>query len=102
MDAELTRPPETLDFEAFKAAALAAGYNEVLRREWLPDQVVPEHTHPFAVQARVARGEFWLQCEGQTRHLSAGAGFELALGVPHSERYGPVGATLWVARRHAA
>ena len=95
-------PTNAPDFESFKAQALAAGYTEVLPREWLPDQVVPEHSHPFAVQARVARGEFWLHCEGQTRHLSAGEGFELALGVPHSERYGPQGATFWVARRHPA
>jgi hypothetical protein len=34
-----------------------------------------------------------------TRHIGVGEGFELAPLVPHSERYGPQGATYWVARQ---
>lgn len=34
-----------------------------------------------------------------TRHLHAGDTFMLARDVPHTERYGPDGATYWVARR---
>jgi quercetin dioxygenase-like cupin family protein len=45
------------DFETFKASALAEGFNEVLVREWAPQQVVDLHTHPFAVSGQVARGE---------------------------------------------
>ena len=33
------------------------------------------------------------------RHLQPGDRFELAAEVPHTERYGPAGATYWVARR---
>lgn len=88
-------------FEAFQAAALAQGFDEVLVREWLPDQVVGTHSHPFAVQARVVRGELWLRCGDVTSHIPAGGGFELARDLPHDERYGPEGATFWVARRHA-
>lgn len=84
----------------FEAEARAAGYDEVLAREWAPGQVVGRHTHAFAVRAVVARGEFWLTEGGQTRHLGTGASFELARDVPHAERYGPEGATVWVARRH--
>ena len=87
-------------FEAFETAALAQGFDEVLVREWAPGQVVGSHTHPFAVQARVVRGEFWLRCGEDTRHIAAGGGFELSSQVPHEERYGPEGATFWVARRH--
>jgi hypothetical protein len=44
----------------------------------------------------------WLSCEGHTRHLLPGDRFKLQRDVPHAERYGPQGATYWVARRTAA
>ena len=89
-------------FAEFEAQSLAAGYEQVLQRDWAPDTVVDTHTHPFAVKALMVSGDLWLECEGQTRQLRAGDGFELANGVPHAERYGPHGATFWAARRHAA
>jgi quercetin dioxygenase-like cupin family protein len=52
------------------------------------------------VDALVTQGEFWLSCEGHTRHLKPGDTFQLARGVPHDERYGPQGAVFWAARRH--
>ena len=97
---ENTMPADT--FESFQTAALAQGFDEVVVREWLPEQVVGTHAHPFSVQARVVRGEFWLHCGDATSHIPAGGGFELARDIPHDERYGPEGATFWVARRHAA
>ena len=72
------------DFEAFKAAALADGFDDVLVREWAPAQVV--------------RGEVWLTVADTTRHLQAGDAFTLEKSVPHTERYGAQGATFWVAR----
>ena len=89
-------------FEDFKTQAQAAGYDEVLVREWAPGQVLDTHSHPFEVQARVVRGELWLTCGNEAKHITAGGGFELAREVPHAERYGPEGATFWVARRHGA
>jgi len=91
----------TLTYAAFEAAARAEGFDEVLVREWEPALVLETHRHPFAVKAHVARGEFWLTEGEQVRHLSAGEAFELARDVPHAERYGADGATVWVARRHA-
>ncbi|GAP35203.1 cupin domain-containing protein [Piscinibacter sakaiensis] len=85
---------------AFEAEARAAAYDDVLERRWAPHASVPTHSHPFDVHARVAQGEFWLTCEGRTRHLSAGDTFQLAAEVPHEERYGPDGAVIWAARRH--
>jgi mannose-6-phosphate isomerase-like protein (cupin superfamily) len=41
----------------------------------------------------VAEDEMWLTCGGQTRHLRPGDTFHIACGTPHSERYGPQGAT---------
>ncbi len=89
--------PQTT-FAEFESSARARGFDEVLVREWQPNQVVGQHTHPFGVDAQVVRGEFWLTCSGTTRHVRAGEGFELDREVPHEERYGAEGATVWVAR----
>lgn len=86
-------------FAEFEARARADGFDDVLERRWAAGSVVDTHTHPFAVQAIVAEGEMWLTCDGTTRHLRAGDRFELARDVPHAERYGTDGTTLWVARR---
>lgn len=92
----MTQP---LDVSAFDAEALAQGYEQVLDRVWAPLTVVETHTHPFAAKAVVTQGEMWLTVGDETRHLRPGDGFELAREVPHSERYGPAGATYRVARR---
>lgn len=89
-------------FEDFQATMLAAGYDEVLVRPWAPDTVVPHHTHPFDANALVVQGEMWLSVQGGApRHLVAGDRFHLLAQVPHEEKYGPEGATYWVARRSA-
>jgi len=90
-----------LSFEAFKQQSLAAGFDEVLERQWPAHTVLDTHTHPFSVQALVTQGEMWLGCEGRTQHLTEGSTFALALGLPHTERYGPDGATYWVARKNS-
>ncbi len=87
-------------FAEFESSARAAGFDEVLERQWAPDTVIATHTHDFDVQAQVTQGEMWLHCEGRTRHLRAGDTFTLARHVPHDERYGAHGATYWVARRN--
>lgn len=88
-------------FESFSAQAQARGFDAVLLREWAPDTDTGRHTHPFAVQVQVARGEFALEVGETTRLLRAGDTFALDAEVPHVERYGADGATFWVARRHA-
>ena len=87
-------------FSDFEAAARALGYDEVLERVWAPLTVIDTHVHPFAVKALVVEGEVWLTCGETTQHLPAGSSFELEREAPHAERYGPAGATFWVARRH--
>ena len=87
-------------FEDFEAEARAAGFDEALVREWAPETVLDTHTHAFDADAAVIQGEMWLTCEGNTRHLVPGDTFALAREVPHAERYGPLGATYWVARRN--
>ncbi len=88
-------------YQTFEAESLAAGFDEVLVRDWAPGLVIDTHTHPFAVSARVVAGEVALVAGGATAHLRAGDRFELEHGAPHAERYGPEGATFWVARKHA-
>ena len=89
-------------FAQFETEARTQGFDEVLERLWMPDQVVGTHAHPYAVSALVAAGEMWLGCEGRIRHLQAGDRFKLEPGTPHDERYGPQGATFWAARRNPA
>lgn len=91
--------PPLPSFAAFEQASRAAGFDEVLERNWKPDTVIDTHTHGFAVDALVVAGEMWLDVGGDTRHLHAGDRFTLEREVPHAERYGPQGATFWVARR---
>jgi hypothetical protein len=43
----------------FQAARLAGGFDEVTERVWPGNEVVPVHSHPFAVHARVTAGERW-------------------------------------------
>ena len=88
------------DFDSFSRQARADGFDEVLERSWAPLTVLETHTHPFAVQALVTQGQMWLTINGQTQALQRGDRFELARDVPHEERYGPQGATYWVARRN--
>ena len=87
-------------FDEFRQKALAAGFDEVIEREWAPDTVLDTHTHAFGVHAIVTRGEMWLSMNGHTQQLLPGSVFELAPHVPHDERYGPEGAAYWVARKY--
>jgi len=88
-------------FTEFEAEARAAGFDEVLTREWPAHQVLDAHRHDFSVRAVVTRGEMWLTVGGHTLHLLPGGRFALDADVEHAERYGPEGAAYWVARRYA-
>lgn len=88
----------TLSFDSFRSQAMARGFTEVLDRSWAPNTAVSPHSHPFRAQALLVQGEMWLTVEGKTRHLQPGDGFDLPAGLVHEERYGPQGATYWVAR----
>ena len=85
-------------WDDFRCAALARGCNEAVVRDWTPLEVVPEHSHPFKAEALVVAGEMWLTQNGQVAHVVVGDTFTLAAHELHDERYGPAGATYWVAR----
>ncbi len=88
------------DFETFASQARAEGFDEVIERSWAPLTVLDTHTHPFAVKALLIQGRMWLTVNGQTQTLQRGDAFSLERDMAHNERYGPEGATYWVARRH--
>ena len=90
--------PAPQPFSEFEAAERARGCTEVLARSYEPDTFVPEHTHDFTARALVVQGEMWLTVDGVTQHLQPGDRFEVTRGKPHTEKYGPQGATYWVAR----
>jgi quercetin dioxygenase-like cupin family protein len=85
-------------FSEFEAIERARGCTEVLARSFQPDTVIAEHTHDFTARALVVQGEMWLTQHGETQHLRPGDRFEVIRGTPHAEKYGPQGATYWVAR----
>ena len=88
-------------FDEFRQKALAAGFDEVIEREWAPNTVLETHIHAFGVHALLTQGEMWLTMNGHTQHLKPGSIFELEPNVSHDERYGAQGATYWVARKNA-
>lgn len=87
-------------FEQFQQTALAEGFDQVLQRDWAPNTVLDTHTHPFGVRAVVVAGQMWLSVGGSERALAVGDSFVLDANVPHAERYGPAGASYWVARKN--
>ena len=87
-------------FAQFESRVRAQGFNEVLERKWEPGQVMATHVHSFDALAVVIQGELWLTTGACTSHIVSGGGFEIERNTPHAERYGPDGATFWVARRH--
>jgi quercetin dioxygenase-like cupin family protein len=91
---------QTIDLDEFRARSRDRGFDEVVERTWDADVEVQSHTHPFSVEALVVAGEMWLTVDAQTRHLRSGDTFTLDRDVPHTERYGPAGATYWAARRN--
>ena len=92
-----------LSLEQFRALMTAAGYDEVIERQWAPGTVLDTHTHPFEANALVVQGRMWLaERGGAERVLQAGDTFHLAPEIPHTERYcAQEGATYWVARKDA-
>lgn len=88
-------------FEQFKLAKTAEGFDEVLAREWEANHETPVHEHPFEAFGYIVKGEFWLTLDGKTTHLQHGDTFKVARHMPHQEKYGPHGTSLWIARMNA-
>ena len=88
-------------FEQFKLDKTAEGFDEVLTREWEANHETPVHEHPFEAFGYIVKGEFWLTLDGKTTHLQQGDIFKVAKHMPHQEKYGPHGTSLWIARMNS-
>jgi quercetin dioxygenase-like cupin family protein len=68
----------------------ATGYETVIVSvEIEPGALVARHTHPGVESSFVIEGETDLSIDGQpTRTVSAGQGFQVPTGVPHSAKNG--------------
>jgi len=85
---------------SFRARLAEQGYDEPELIERAPATHNPEHSHDFDVAALVLDGELVVTtAAGETTTCRAGDLFELAGGIPHSERYGASGARVLVGRR---
>lgn len=91
-----------MDTDIFKRELGELGFTEVLTRSWPANQFVDTHTHTFEVHALVLEGGLVLSCDGQNKTLRAGDIFTLEANRPHTEQYGPQGATYLVGRKHAS
>ncbi|MBL8702758.1 MAG: cupin domain-containing protein [Alphaproteobacteria bacterium] len=91
-----------VDKAAFEARLRQEGYEEILLREWEPDRIVPEHTHPFDAHVLVLEGDMTLTLGGSARTCRPGDVFTVPAGTPHAEAYGPKGARLLAGRRKPA
>ena len=88
-----------MDETQFRAALAQDGFNEVLVREWAPDQAVAEHDHPFDARLMVLRGGLTLTRANGPEWFGEGQHCELSRGTRHAEQYGPAGCSVLVGRR---
>ena len=87
------------NFSDFTSQAMDDGFDEVVQKDWAPDLVVKNHTHPFDVRVQVSAGQVQLRLASGTQTYAAGQSFYLERNVEHAEQYGPEGAHFWVARK---
>jgi quercetin dioxygenase-like cupin family protein len=88
-----------MDRATFEAALQADGFAGPLDRRMEPGASVPEHAHRFDARLLILEGEFILGQGGETRRYGPGEMFELPANIPHTEDFGPQGATYLVGRR---
>ena len=98
-----TSPREAIFLETtqFTRELGELGFAEVLTRTWPANQFIDTHTHPFEVRALVLDGELVLTCGSESRCLRVGDVFTLDAQRPHTEQYGPTGATYLVGRKYS-
>ena len=87
-----------MDRTAFEAGAKDVGY-EIATSTATPDKVTQPHAHDVDVRGLVIAGELTLTANGVSRTYRPGDVFEMSAGCVHSERHGPHGSEVVVARR---
>ena len=87
-----------MDVEQFRQLAHERGYGEVQNKDYVPNQDGPLHSHDFSVMLLVLGGHFTLAFEDGTTDFRPGEVCELAAEVMHTERAGPAGAKVLLAK----
>jgi quercetin dioxygenase-like cupin family protein len=85
--------------DQFRQRAQDQGYVDMQMKDYVPNRDGPLHAHDFSVMLLVTAGQFSLAFEDGISHFLAGEVCELAAGVMHTERAGPAGATVLLAKR---
>lgn len=88
-----------MDEEQFRQRARELGYGELQTKEYVPNKDGPLHTHEFSVMLLVLGGQFSLAFEDATIDYRPGEVCELPANVMHTERAGPAGAKVLLAKR---
>ena len=88
-----------MDAQTFTADAKAAGFTDISERD-LSTATGPEpHTHDFDARLLVTGGSITLTIAGQSTTYTAGDQCEVQNGMVHTEKVGPDGVQLVVAKR---
>lgn len=88
-----------MDAQIFTADAKAAGFTDISER-YLSTATGPEpHTHDFDARLLVTGGSITLTIDGQSTTYTAGDHCEVPNGTIHTEKVGPDGVQLVVAKR---
>ena len=87
--------------EQFRQRAQEQGYGAVETKDYVPNRDGPLHTHEFSVMLLVVEGQFALAFEDGKTDYRPGEVCDLAANVMHTERAGPMGAKVLLAKRGA-
>lgn len=88
--------------QQFRDRARQLGFGDLQVKEYAPHRDGPLHAHDFAVMLLILEGEFALAFEDGRTDYRPGDLCELAANVVHTERAGPDGARVLLAKREAA
>ncbi|MET0210588.1 MAG: cupin domain-containing protein [Burkholderiaceae bacterium] len=87
--------------QEYRKRAQDEGYGEVTPREYEPNRDGPMHTHEFSVLVLVTEGVFSLAYEDGVKTYQPGEWCVLPANTSHTERAGPAGAKVLLARKGA-
>lgn len=83
----------------FRQRAQEQGHGDVQFKDYVPHHDGPLHAHGFSVMLLVVQGQFSLAFEDGQTDYRPGEICELAANVIHTERAGPNGASVLLAKR---
>lgn len=85
--------------EQFRQHARKQGYGDFQIKDYPPNNDGPLHAHGFSVMLLVIQGQFTLAFEDGKTDFLPGEVCKLAANVIHTERTGPAGANVLLAKR---